>query len=206
MRLFVLTRHAHSTLNVENRVNGDPSVPVPLTRDGIAEAARLGTQLANVPFGLCVHTRFGRTRETAEAILGSRDVPLLEQPLLDDVDVGDLEGEPVETYRAWKREHARSDPFPGGESLDDAARRYAAGFRALLDRDEDCLLVVCHEIPVRYALNGAVGSPDLDAPEHFVPNATPYLFDESSLERAIAGIERAAERSRATGDDRGAAR
>ena len=25
MRLFVFTRHAHSTLNVEGRVNGDPS-------------------------------------------------------------------------------------------------------------------------------------------------------------------------------------
>jgi probable phosphoglycerate mutase len=193
VRLFVLTRHAHSTLNVENRVNGDPGVPVPLTREGIEEAARLGTQLANVPFDLCVHTRFARTRETADAILGDRDVPLLEQPLLDDIDVGELEGETVEAYRAWKRAHVRSDPFPGGESLDDAARRYAEGLGELLACDERCLLVVCHEIPIRYALNGALGSHDLDAPAHFVPNATPYLFDAASLERAIAGIERALE-------------
>jgi broad specificity phosphatase PhoE len=195
VRLFVLTRHAHSTLNVENRVNGDPTVPVPLTREGIEEATRLGTQLANVPFDLCVHTRFARTRETAEAILGRRDVPFLEQPLLDDIDVGELEGETIEEYRAWKRAHRRSDPFPGGESLADAARRYAAGFRALLAREEGCVLVVCHEIPIRYALNGALGSPDLDAPEHSLPNATPFLFDAASLERAIAGVERAVESS-----------
>ena len=58
MRLFVLTRHAHSTLNAEGRVNGDPSVPVPLTADGRAAAARLGRQLAQLPLELCVHTRF----------------------------------------------------------------------------------------------------------------------------------------------------
>ena len=142
MRLFVLTRHAHSTLNAEGRVNGDPTVPVPLTRDGIEEAARLGTQLANVPFELCVHTRFARTRETAEAILGTRDVPFLEQPLLDDIDVGELEGDTVEAYRAWKRAHRRSDRFPGGESLDDAARRYARAYRELLARpDVDAVFI-----------------------------------------------------------------
>jgi len=193
MRLFVLTRHAHSTLNVEGRVNGNPSVPVPLTQEGVDEARRLGAQVANVPFELCVHTRFARTRETAEAILGGRKVPLLEQPLLDDIRIGELEGETLEAYRAWKRAHSRSDPFPGGESLDDAARRYARAFRALLAREERWVLVVCHEIPIRYALNGALGSPDLDAPEHFVPNATPLLFDAASLERAISGIERVVE-------------
>jgi len=190
MRLFILTRHAHSTLNLEGRINGDPSVPVPLTDDGRAEAARLGHQLAEVPIDLCVHTRFARTRETAECILQGRQVPFLEEPLLDDIDVGELEGETVEIYRAWKRAHTRADPFPGGESLDDAARRYALAFRRLADRDEESTLVVCHEIPIRYALNAASGSEHLDAPEHSIPNATPYLFEEARLRRAADGIEK----------------
>ncbi len=195
MRLFILTRHARSTLNAEGRVNGDPGVPGPLTEDGVAEAERLGMQLANAALDLCVHTRFERTRETAAAILGARNVPLLEEPLLDDIDVGALDGETVEAYRAWKREHAnREDRFPGGESLDDAARRYAAAFRRLLERSEQTTLVVCHEIPIRYALNGAAGSVDLDAPAHAIPNATPYLFDAKQLARAAAGMERAAGR------------
>ncbi len=184
----MLTRHAHSTLNVEGRINGDPTVPVPLTADGRAEAARLGRQLAQLPLELCVHTRFGRTRETADAILAGRDVPRLEEPLLDDIDVGTLEGETIEAYHAWKHEHGRDEPFPGGESLDEAARRYATAFRRLVDRPERALLVVCHEIPVRYALNAAAGSDDLDAPEHAIPNATPYLFDEAALIRAAARI------------------
>jgi broad specificity phosphatase PhoE len=189
VRLFVLTRHAHSTLNVEGRVNGDPSVPVPLTPDGIAEASRLGRQLAELSLELCVHTRFTRTRETAECILAGRPVPMIEEPLLDDIDVGELEGETIEAYRVWKRAHARADPFPGGESLDDVARRYAQAFRKLLARGEASTLVVCHEIPVRYALNAAAGSDDLDGPEHAIANATPFLFDEHALERAADRIE-----------------
>ena len=191
-RLFVLTRHAHSTLNVEGRVNGDPRVPVPLTPEGREEAARLGHQLAHLPLDLCVHTRFARTLETARCILGDRGVPLLEEPLLDDIDVGDFEGRPLADYRAWKTEHTRADAFPGGESLDDAARRYAQAFRRLLARPEQVVLVVCHEIPVRYALNATAGAPGLDAPEHRIPNATPYLFDGTALERAAARIEQLA--------------
>jgi broad specificity phosphatase PhoE len=189
MRLFALLRHAHSTLNAEGRVNGDPTVQVPLTPEGRAEAERAGHQLTEVGFELCVHSRFGRTRETADALLLGRDVPRLEEPLLDDVDVGDLEGATIEEYRAWKRAHARDEAFPGGESLDDCARRYARAFRLLLARPERTIVVVCHEIPVRYALNAAAGSDDLDGPEHRIPNATPYLFDGVALERAAARIE-----------------
>jgi broad specificity phosphatase PhoE len=188
VRLFILTRHAHSTLNVESRVNGDPAVPVHLTEDGRQEAAQLGLELANVPIEICIHTRFGRTVETARIALSGRDVPFLEEPLLDDIDVGELEGETIEDYRAWKKEHARSEPFPGGESLDDAARRYARAFARLLERPETTMLVACHEIPVRYALNAAGGSSDLDGPAHVIPNATPYLFDEPALRRAAAHI------------------
>jgi len=189
MRLFVLTRHAHSTLNLAGRVNGDPSVSAPLTPEGRTQAERLGHELSAIPLDLCVHTRFGRTLETAELALVGRDVPRLSEPLLDDIDVGELEGVSLETYRAWKHGHTRSEAFPGGESLDDAALRYARGFRALLSRPEQSVLVVCHEIPVRYALNAATGSHDLDGPEHAIPNATPYLFDGAALERAAARIE-----------------
>jgi probable phosphoglycerate mutase len=189
LRLFVLTRHAHSTLNVEGRVNGDPWMPVPLTEQGREEARRLGGQLAQLRIELCVHTRFSRTRETAHEILRDRDVPYVEEPLLDDIDVGDLEGKTIAEYRAWKREHRRSDPFPGGESLDDAARRYALGFNRLLERSEQTILVVCHEIPIRYALNAAAGSDDLDGPTHTLPNATPYLFDDESLARAAKRMQ-----------------
>jgi len=190
VELYVLSRHGESTLNSENRINGDPTVPVALTETGREEARLLGRQVAHVGLDLCIRTRFSRTRDTAEIALDGRDVPIEVEPLLDDIDVGDLEGILLEAYRAWKREHSRSDPFPGGESLDAAALRYAKAFRKLLERPERSVLVVSHEIPVRYAINAADGSDDLDGPAHQLANATPYLFDEAALARAVVGIER----------------
>jgi broad specificity phosphatase PhoE len=188
VRLFLFARHGQSRLNVQKRINGDPAVVVPLTEEGRANAAQLGVEIANLPIGLGVHTRFGRTRETLELALAGRDVPVAEEPLLDDIDVGDLEGQTIDEYRAWKREHSRSDPFPGGESLDDAARRYVRGARALLTLDAEVVLVVCHEIPVRYLLNAGGGSDQLDGPVHEIPNATPFLFGEEQLARAAAQL------------------
>ncbi len=189
MRLFILARHAQSTLNLSGHVNGDPSVDIRLTESGEEEARRLGLELAHVPLELCVHTRYPRTRQTAELALEHRGVPLREEPLLDDIAVGELEGVTIERYRAWKREHVRDDAFPGGESLNDAAGRYVRGLRTLLDAPAAVVLVVCHEIPVRYALNAASGSHELDAPARAIANATPYLFDEQALTRAADRIE-----------------
>ena len=190
MRLFVVARHAQSTLNLERRVNGDPARVVELTELGRHESQRLGLQIANVDFDVCVHTRFGRTEATARIALEGRDVPFQVEPLLDDIDIGDLEGETIERYREWKHGHARSVAFPGGESLDDAARRYALAFRKLLESPHERVLVICHEIPLRYALNGALGSDSLDGPVHELENAQPFLFEEGALARAVVGIER----------------
>jgi broad specificity phosphatase PhoE len=190
VRLFILVRHGQSELNVARRVNGDPTVRVELTTQGEAEAEGLRLQVETVALDLCVQTRFERSRRTAEIAIASRDVPLLEEPLLDDIDIGDLEGETIEDYRVWKRSHRHDEAFPGGESLDDAARRYASGFEGLLARPEQRILVVCHEIPVRYALNAAAGSDTLDGPAHEIGNCIPHLFDADGLQRAIEGIRR----------------
>ena len=192
--LVLLARHAQSTLNFEQRVNGDPSADVPLTEQGREEAKQLGAQVASFDVDLCVHTRFPRTRETAELALAGRAVPMEVEPLLDDVKIGDLEGEPIAAYREVKLSLGRDRPFPGGESLNDAARRYAAAYRRLLDRDIERVLVVCHEIPVRYALNAAAGSDQLDGPPfHDLPNAVPFLFDGDAFARAAGRIEQLAE-------------
>jgi broad specificity phosphatase PhoE len=192
VELYVLARHGESTLNFENRINGDPAVPVALTEQGREEARLLGRQLAHIHLDVCLCTRFSRTRETAELALEGREVPIEVEPLLDDIDVGELEGVALEDYRAWKRAHTRADAFPAGESLDAAALRYAQAYRKLLARPETSVLVVTHEIPVRYAINAADGSDDLDGPAHQLPNATPYLFDEEALARAVEVIERLA--------------
>jgi len=91
VHLYVLSRHAESVLNHENRVNGDPSVPAPLTERGRDEAAMLGLQLRALPLEACFHTRFGRTLETTRIAMEGRDIPIVEDDLFDDVRIGELE-------------------------------------------------------------------------------------------------------------------
>ena len=192
MRLFVFARHGHTTYNVEHRINGDPSVPVALSEHGRLQARHLGLMIAHFDFDICVHTRFPRTVETARLALGERfdRLPRLEEAGLDDTYIGDLDGWTIDEYRAWKADHTRHDRFPGGESLDETARRYAGAFRRLAERPEQTMLVVCHDIPVRYLLNAATGSTELDHPHHAIPNATPFLVGERALVEAAEQIDR----------------
>src|SRR5436190_5170611 len=46
--LYVIARHGETTLNYEQRINGDPTVPVRLTEKGRQEARLLGQQIAHV--------------------------------------------------------------------------------------------------------------------------------------------------------------
>ncbi|HZQ15326.1 MAG TPA: histidine phosphatase family protein [Gaiellaceae bacterium] len=187
MHLLVLARHGQSQLNVEGRVNGDPARDLGLSPLGADEGRALGVQLAAVGIDLCVTSRFPRGQETARLALGARAgaIPAVADADLDDIRIGELEGDTLQAYREWKRAHARDDRFPGGESLNEAARRYADAFERLAARPEERVLCICHEIPVRYAVNAAAGSAQLDGPLHDVPNATPYLFDADGVARAV---------------------
>jgi broad specificity phosphatase PhoE len=193
VQLALLFRHGQSLLNVDNVINGDPARDRGLSALGAEEADSLAHQLAGVEVDLCITSRFLRAQQTAERALAGRDVPRLVDPDLDDIRIGELEGLVIDDYETWKRAHTRDDPFPGsGESLNDAARRYADAFARVLERPERVVVVACHEIPVRYAVNAAALSDQLDGPVHRVENATPYLFDADALGRAVDQIRRLA--------------
>jgi broad specificity phosphatase PhoE len=188
VRSFLLVRHGQSLFNVDGLVNGDVTLDRGLSERGIEEAERLALQIANYPIDVLVVSPFPRALQTANIALDGRDVPHVVDDDLGDVRIGELEGRTLADYRASKPHHDRNLRFPGGESLNDAARRYAAAFARVSDRREATTLLVCHEIPVRYAVNAAVGSDQLDGPLHDVGNATPYLFDEPGLRRAAERI------------------
>jgi broad specificity phosphatase PhoE len=188
MRLFLVVRHGQSLFNLDQVVNGDPELDRGLSEQGIDEAQRLAGQVAALPIDLVAVSPFPRALQTANIALGAREVPHLVDDDLGDVRIGDLEGASLETYRRAPAHTNRKERFPGGESLDEAALRYARAFERLLARDEAATLVVCHEIPVRYAVNAAAGSHELNGPLKSIGNAAPYLFNETTLGRAAERI------------------
>jgi probable phosphoglycerate mutase len=192
VRIFLLARHGQSLFNIDGVVNGDPLLDRGLSEQGIAEARRLGGQIDPIGLDVLVVSPFPRAVQTANIALDGRGVPHVVDEDLADIKLGELEGRTLDEYRAYKRDRSRDESFPGGESLNDAARRYADAYERLLRRSERVTLVVCHEIPVRYAVNAANGSDQLDGPLHDVANAAPYLFDEDALHRAVDRMRRLA--------------
>ena len=149
MEVAILARHAESEYSARDVINGDPGVVVQLTDKGRAEARSLGDWLRDRAVNLAVTSRFPRTQETAAVALEGRDVPTFVMPEFDDVRVGEFEGRHVDDFRAWQRANGVDTPIPGGgESRVEAMRRYVAGYRKLLARPEEAILLVTHGLPV----------------------------------------------------------
>jgi broad specificity phosphatase PhoE len=189
VELAILARHAESEFSLRGAMNGDPATSCPLTADGREQAQALAQALRGTPIDLCVTSEFARTHETAEIALAGRDVPRLVVPELNDIRVGEFEGGPLETYRAWARDRSPvAVPPGGGESRAQVAERYARGFRTVLGRPEGTVLVVMHGLPIRYLLLAAEGSEPRPVVEN-VDYATPYRLSRVDLEHAVERLE-----------------
>lgn len=185
----LLVRHGESEYSVKALVNGIPSVPCPLTELGRQQSRQLGERLEGEPIGLCVVTEFGRTHETADLVLGDREVPRLVVPDLGDPFYGAFENGPLATYRAWAVTHGPEDVPPGGgETRLEIATRYVRGFRTVLERPESSILVVCHSLPISFAIASVDGrGPRAKMP--LVTYAEPHVLDNDQLGAAADRLE-----------------
>lgn len=183
-----MARHGESEFSLKEIVNGDPGVSCPLTAAGREQARALAEALAEEPVELCAVTEFERVRETAEVALAGRGVPFLVVPELNDPRYGEFEGGSLDAYRRWVWERGPLEAPEGGEHRGEIAARYAAGFRVLLERPEDTILLVAHSLPIRYVLDAGVGlSPR--ARVALVEYASPARLSREQVSCAIAVLE-----------------
>jgi broad specificity phosphatase PhoE len=191
-RRFTFVRHASTLYNGLRLLNGDPRVPVPLDVPGRLAASALAAPLASCPFDLAVHTRFARTRETLRILLAQRRaLPVAVEPCFDDIGVGEFEGHVIEAYRAWRALHGPGERVPGGESRLGALARYAAGFDHLLHRsDAHEVLLVVHDLPIRFLRNALLRADPLDGPVRTIANLERVTVTQSELGAALAVMQR----------------
>jgi broad specificity phosphatase PhoE len=189
MERAMFVRHGESEYSAKMLVNGDPSVAVALTEEGREQAEQLRDRLESEPIDLCVVTEFARTRETADLALAGREIPRVVLRDLNDPFYGAFEGKALADYRKWAGTHGPLDVPPGdGETRAVIAQRYARGFRWLLGRPEETVLVVCHSLPIAFALAAADGRrPSARMP--LVTPAEPHVLYEPSLREAVERIE-----------------
>jgi 2,3-bisphosphoglycerate-dependent phosphoglycerate mutase len=185
----IFVRHGESEYSAKALVNGDPSVVVRLTEEGRQQARRLRDRLVSEPIGLCVVTEFVRTHETADLALGDRDVPRIVLRDLNDPFYGSFEGKALADYRKWAGAHGPRDVPPGnGETRAAIAERYARGFRFILGRPEGTVLVVCHSLPIAFAVAAADGRRPARKMPMITP-AEPHILYEDSLRAGTERIE-----------------
>jgi broad specificity phosphatase PhoE len=190
VRRFLLVRHAESELGALGLVDGDPGRANALSEIGREQAEKLRARLEGEPLGLAVTTRLQRTRETADLALEGRDVPRLVVEELDEIRFGRWEQQPFEEYAAWAWTAGPTERAPGdGESRQEVAARFAAGWRRVLERPEQIVLAVVHGLTVRYTLDAAQGLVPTQRADQ-VALAEPYELSEGELRAAVEALRR----------------
>ena len=183
MNRLLLVRHAHARSNADDRISSTPPGEG-LSDLGVEEALALRETLAYEPIGLAFATRLARAQETLELALGSRDVPRLVLPELDEIGFGSFEGGALADYRTWAWSNEPDALCPGGgESRVAVAERLAVALDVLLARPEETVLAVSHALPIRYVLDAGDGIFPAARIAH-VPHATPLALDAEAVERA----------------------
>ncbi|MEC0090551.1 histidine phosphatase family protein [Paenibacillus macquariensis] len=87
---FYLVRHGETLFNVQKRMQGFSDAP--LTEEGIKVAENLGRGLKNIPFVAAYSSTSERASDTADAVLEGRDLKLIKDKRLREINFGDLEG------------------------------------------------------------------------------------------------------------------
>lgn len=160
--LLYIVRHGVTAWNRLKKVQG--CADIPLAPEGIALAKRTGEALREVDFDLCYTSPLLRARQTAELILKGRDVPMICDSRIREIDFGVLEGTRFkdESGAVISREmdiffnaplsYRRPD---GGEDISDILLRTGEFWEELVNNRElshKTLLISSHGCAVRALL------------------------------------------------------
>jgi alpha-ribazole phosphatase len=189
MERALLVRHAESVFSERGLANGLVDVSCPLSARGEGQARALAGKLADEDIDLCATSELERTRQTADIALADRAVPRIVLPELNDPLYGRYEGGRLESYVVWALANdSAAEPPGGGEHRQRLVARYTAGFRKLLERPEDTILIVTHSLPVAYVLM-AFGGQDPAPRVPLVGYANIYAIASHELDQAVTRLE-----------------
>jgi len=177
MTTILLARHGETEWNRIGRYQGwaDP----PLNDTGREQARVLAEQLRSTPFDAVYSSDLRRARETAEIVAAPHAVPVVVEPGLREVDVGEWSG----LTRAEVERRFPGGERPGGETREQhAARVLAAAERIARAHPGERILLVSHGGTMR-ALRTHVS----DEPHHPIANCAvlELHFRDDQLEAAI---------------------
>lgn len=160
--LLYIIRHGVTSWNRLKKVQG--CADIPLAPEGCALAEKTGEALRGVHFDLCYTSPLLRARQTAELVLKGRDVPILCDSRIREINFGVLEGTRFKDEKgnviSKEMEIFFNDPMAyrrpaGGEDISDILLRTKDFWEELVNNrelSEKTLLISSHGCAVRALL------------------------------------------------------
>ena len=171
-------RHAESTGNAENLLQGQ--MDLPLTEKGRAQARALAQrwQAEGVTFDQAIASPLVRARETAEIVLAALPAPLEFDPLWMERNNGKFAGLSADEVRAAHKKEDFTNPYQAvaetGESDWEVYLRGGQALLSLIRRPPGKYLIVSHGGILNmtlYAILGIAPAPNFQGPRFRFQNA-----------------------------------
>ena len=172
MTHILLVRHGETDWNADERIQG--WTPTSLNARGQAQAEALAARLESVPITAAYSSDLPRARETAEAIVRHRSLPIQIDAGLRERGFGQWEGltavelhrDWAEAWTRWKTEGDTELAPPGGEAWAEVQTRFLPVLHRILaahPASDDTVLVAGHGGSLRLAVLLALDAPLGDA-------------------------------------------
>lgn len=155
MLTIYLTRHGLTEWNVNRRMQGWGNGE--LTEKGIRDAKALGNRLADKDIDIVYSSSSKRAYETAQYIIGDREISLIQMDDLREMNFGDWDGRIREEVEAeypedfktfWEEPHLYNRN--SGETFEHVRKRAVQAFERIIEENkEGTILIVTHSIFLR---------------------------------------------------------
>jgi broad specificity phosphatase PhoE len=147
---LVIIRHAESALNEQNRIQGHKDSG--LTFKGLYQAQRLSQKIKKIRIDKIYSSDLGRAYSTTLEIVRHTKLPIIRDPLLREIHLGDWEGMTPEEvdklyekgYQKWLKKPS-SIKIPKAESLSHFKKRVTERVKTIARRNRGkTVLIVTH--------------------------------------------------------------
>ncbi|MEK3886654.1 histidine phosphatase family protein [Bacillus sp. FSL K6-3431] len=165
MLTLYITRHGETEWNIQKRMQGWGDSQ--LTENGIRNAVCLGKRLNEIDLDAIYLSPSKRTRLTAELICKDRNIPIIFDENLKEIDIGDWEGKtqsyieenyPNEYHSFWNTPHLYTSL--NGENFIDLQGRVLKSLNAIREKNTSGnVLIVTHSVVIKMLLAFFKNSP-----------------------------------------------
>lgn len=183
-RLYYL-RHGQTTWNADgNRYAGASDVP--LTEIGIEQARQGAALIRDIEFDAVFCSGMSRALETAKLALDGRDVPIVQDPRLNEMSYGSWEGkthaeilaEPDNQWQGWVTDPDAHRPGKSGELASELVARVTAFLFDVMQPGRT-VLAVAHHTTGRLLIAHTLEMPLANYRRLQLDNASLSMFERS---------------------------